>query len=296
MASTVGIKAHIRRASSRNAPASMSCTGRSPSCEPAIDTALRSTSSSPPPPPLPSATATAVAGSTSASAAGSSRRRRGRGPERPGLFPVGQAPLEHEEPHVLEAAARGQLRGRVLAVVVEAFLATDVADARLRHDEALEPSGHLGGRLAHGPQLGEGDEVADRHHADELAVLHDRQVAVVVVGQAAPRRARLLLGAEHIRVGGHPRPDPVDGRPAGHRPQYVALGQDADHLARRVALDHHDGPDLRPAHGVGCLADRDLPVARDGRGRHEVTDERGHGASWRCPPAILVLPSHHCKD
>ena len=61
----------------------------------------------------------------------------------------GEVALEQQEPHVLEPALVGQLHGVVLAVVVEALLAADVADGCLGHDHALEPGRRLDRRRVH---------------------------------------------------------------------------------------------------------------------------------------------------
>ena len=71
----------------------------------------------------------------------------------------------------------------------------------------------------------------------------------MVVGQALPGGAGLLVGAEDVGSGRHPQSDRLGCRPGTgrRRSQEVSLGEDAGDLA---ALDHHDRPDpgaLHPA-------------------------------------------------
>ena len=51
---------------------------------------------------------------------------------------VGERALEHEVPDVLQRALLGELDAPVLAVVVEALVAADVADRGLGDDHALQ--------------------------------------------------------------------------------------------------------------------------------------------------------------
>ena len=55
-----------------------------------------------------------------------------------------QRSIDHQLPHVLERAARGQVDRRVLPVVVEAFSSTNVADLGVGNHDALQPAGDLG--------------------------------------------------------------------------------------------------------------------------------------------------------
>jgi len=93
--------------------------------------------------------------------------------------------LVEEVPDVLHGALLGQLRGVVLAVVVEALLATDVAHRRLGDDHALEAPARLGEArvfdLQDGGQL---EQVAHRHDAHQTAVVDHREVAVPMGAEA----------------------------------------------------------------------------------------------------------------
>jgi hypothetical protein len=105
--------------------------------------------------------------------------------------------------------------------------------------------------------LGHGQQVPDRDHADEVATVDHRQVPVVVVGQAGPCRTDLVVEPEHVGVGGHPSPDRLHHRvdPAGRRPQQVTLGEDADHGA---VVGHHDRSDPAAVHQSGGLGERGI--------------------------------------
>ena len=153
-------------------------------------------------------------------------------------------------PDVLERALLGQLDRRVLPVVEEALLAAHVADRRLGHHHALEPGRHVPARLAGGPDAGHRHEVAQRHDADAAVAFDDRQVAVVVRGQAGPGRVGPLVGPEHVGAGGHPEADllAVGVALAGRGPEEVALGEDADDLA---VVGHHDRAGVGLLHGPG---------------------------------------------
>ena len=183
-----------------------------------------------------------------------------------------QLALEQQVPDVLERPLLGQLDGRVLAVVVEALLAADVADRRLRDHDAFEALGRLEvPGVGDGLDLRDAHEVAHRHDADELAVAHDGDVPVPVLGEALPRVDDLDLGCDRVGVFGHPLRDlrrrPVGtGRTEAHE---VALGEDAD---RAAAVDHDDGPDLLLSHAAGCHRDRLRRRRRDRRRAHDVGD------------------------
>ncbi len=182
---------------------------------------------------------------------------------------VGQLAPEEEMPDVLERALLGQVDGRVLPVVEEALLAAHVADGRLRHHHALQAGRHVPTGLGGGPDAGHAHEVAQRDHADAALILHHRQVAVVVRGQAGPRRVDSLLGPQHIGSGGHPEPHLLTaGVPvAGRRPQQVALGEDAHHLA---VVGHDDRSGVGLLHHVGRRGQAVVGRAGHRRGGHEV--------------------------
>ena len=112
--------------------------------------------------------------------------------------------------------------GRVLAVVVEALLPADVAHRGLGHHHPLETPGHVGAGLVGRTDLGHGQQVADRDHADQVPAVDDREVPVVVMGQAGPGRAHLLVGPSDVGVGGHPPADRLGRRVGAARPRPAA--------------------------------------------------------------------------
>ena len=163
---------------------------------------------------------------------------------------VGQVALVEQVPDVLQRALLGQLHGVVLAVVVEALLAPDVAHRGLGHDHALEAR-----RASMAPGCSTGriwrqlEHVPHRHDADELAVLDDREVAVAVLGQAVEGLVDVHVGADRSGSGvihsdtlAVPR-----STPAAADPHQVALGEDADRPARR----RRRPPSRRPARSSG---------------------------------------------
>jgi hypothetical protein len=62
-----------------------------------------------------------------------------------------QRTVDHQSPHVFDGEAGGELGGRVLAVMVEALLAADVAEDRLGDHHAVESPGSEHGSVGHGP-------------------------------------------------------------------------------------------------------------------------------------------------
>ena len=192
---------------------------------------------------------------------------------------VGQLAPEEEVPDVLERALLGQLDRGVLAVVEEALLAAHVADGRLGHHHALEPGRHVAARLAGGPDPGHGHEVAQRHDADAAAPLDHRQMAVVVRGQARPRRVGPLVGTEHVGPGGHPQTYPLAFGAAlpGRRPQEVALGEDAHHLA---VVGHDDRAGVGLLHRPGGHRQAVVGGARHRGGGHEITHDGFHASHY----------------
>ena len=182
-------------------------------------------------------------------------------------------------PDVLEGAFLGQLDRRILPVMEEPLLASHVADRRLGHHHALEPSRDVPAGLARGTDAGDAHEIAQRHDTDAAAALDHRQVAVVMRGQAGPGRIGPLVGAEHVRAGGHPEahPLPVRVAPPGRGPQQIALGEDADDLA---LVGHHDRARVRLLHGPGRLGQGVVGGARHrGRG-HEITHDGFHASHY----------------
>ncbi len=194
---------------------------------------------------------------------------------------VGQFAAEEEVPDVLERARLGQLDGGVLPVVEEALLAADVADGRLGHDDTLEPGRDVPARLGGGPDAGDPHEVAQRHDADAAVALDHREVAVVVGGEAAPRRVHPLVGTEDVGPRGHPQPYPLVAGVAGSggRPQQVPLGEDADHLA---VVGDDDGAGGGALHHPGRLRQGVVGAARHGGGGHEVAHDGFHASTM--PP------------
>ena len=162
----------------------------------------------------------------------------------------GQLALEHQVPDVLQRPLLGQVRGRVLAVVVEALLAPDVAHRRLGHDH---PGQALGG--LHVPRVGDRldgrdlQQVPQRDDADDAVVaVDDGDVAVAVLGQPLEGLADGHVGADGCRVGGHPLGHlGGPGRVARRREaDQVPLGEDADGAPH--AVDHHDRTHGRLVH------------------------------------------------
>ena len=126
----------------------------------------------------------AIAGSTVGHGGGELAQRSDLVEERVALGGRRQVALEEQVPHVLEPPLVGQLDGVVLAVVVEALEAPDVADLGLGHDHALEPGRRLDGRgVHHRLDRGDAQQVAHRHDADEAVVVDDGDVAVAVRGE-----------------------------------------------------------------------------------------------------------------
>ena len=77
--------------------------------------------------------------------------------------------LEHELPDVFDRPRLREVDGAVLAVVVEAFEAADVAHGRVGDDDAFETLRHLVRLRVGGLDHRDAHEVAHRHDADELA-------------------------------------------------------------------------------------------------------------------------------
>ena len=200
---------------------------------------------------------------------------------------VGQLAAEEEVPDVLERAGLGQVDGGVLPVVEEAFLASDVADGRLGHDDTLEPGRDVPARLGGGPDAGDPHQVAQRHDAHAAVALDHRQVAVVVRGEAAPGGVRPFVGTEDVGPRRHPQPHPLVAGVAGSggRPQQVPLGQDPDHLA---LVGHDDRAGVGLLHHPGRRRQGVVGAARHGGRGHQVAHDGFHTST---------MPSHRadCK-
>jgi hypothetical protein len=175
-------------------------------------------------------------------------------------------------PHVLEPPLVGQLDGVVLAVVVEALEAPDVADLGVGHDHALEPGRRLDGRRVH-DRLDRCDaqEVAHRDDADQAVALDHRDVAVAVRRQRVVGGLHADVGSDAVGHAGHPLGDlRAAGIDAGGAPTHeVALGEDAD---GSVAVDDHDGADAAVAHPGGGLGHGLVGEGGDHRGAHQLAD------------------------
>ena len=189
---------------------------------------------------------------------------------------VRELAAEEEVPDIFERALLGQLDRRVLPVVEEAFLAAHVADRRLGHHHALEPGRDLPAGLAGGPDAGHRHEVAQRHDAHAAVALHDRQVAVVVRGQAGPGRVGPLVGAEDIGAGGHPEAD-VLAVGVGLRRRRPAAGR-ARSGCRRPCRRRSPRPSpCRPPASLGPRAARVSSAgARHCGGGHEIAHNGFH--------------------
>ena len=151
----------------------------------------------------------------------------------------------------------------------------------------FEPGGHVAARLAGGPDARHAHQVAQGHHADADVALHHGQVAVVVRGEARPRRVDPLVGPEHVGPRRHPERHLLAAWIAGpHRgAQQVSFGEDAHDLA---VVGHDDRAGVRMLHHTGRLGQGDVRRAGDGRRRHEVSHDGVHEATM--PPA-----SRDCK-
>ncbi len=147
---------------------------------------------------------------------------------------AGKVALVEEVPDVLQRHLLGQLDGVVLAVVVEALLAPDVADFGLGHDHAFEPAaGFDRPGMLHPQDLGQAQHVPDGHQADQLALVDDGEVAVAVGGEVVERRQDRVAGRDRAGVRRHPvghrrRSEVGTGR---RRSDQVALGEDSHRLA-----------------------------------------------------------------
>ena len=108
------------------------------------------------------------------------------------------------------------------------------------------------------------------------AVVDHGEVPVVVVGQPRPGLDDLVVGPEHVGVGGHPPPDRIGQRigPGGRGPQQVPLGEDP---GDGRAVGHHHRSDLPAVHQGGGLGQRRVDVAGDRGGRHQLLYGGGHG-------------------
>ena len=163
--------------------------------------------------------------------------------------------------------------------MVEALLTADVADGGLGHHHALEPGRHVAAGLAGRANAGHSHQVTQRDHTDAAAVVDDRQVPVVVRGQAGPGRVDALVGPEDIGAVGHPEPDrlTVGIAEAGRRPQQVPFGQDADDL---VLVGHHDRARLGLLHPGGS-------------GRQRVVRRAGHGGEVMRSRTMVSMSLHY---
>jgi hypothetical protein len=201
----------------------------------------------------------------------------------------GQLAVDQQVPHVLERAALGQLRRRVLAVVVEALGPPHVAEGGLGHDHALQTRGRRHGQLVGRPQVGERHQVPQRDNSLQLVANHHGDVAVAVVGELLPGLVDGGVGVDALDLGHHPVGDRRGGGVGGggRGPQQVALGDDPD---GPVALHDHQRADAVGPHPLGGLVQGLTGQGGDDRLGHDGGDGAGgHGA--------IGLPGRtHCQD
>ncbi len=204
-----------------------------------------------------------------------------------------QLAAEQEVPDVFERALPGQVDSRVLPVVEEALLTADVADRRLGHDHAFQSGRHVATGLGGRTDAGHAEEVTQRDHPDQAGAavalaFDDRQVPVVMGGQARPGGVDLLVRAEDVRVGGHPEADAlrVGAARGGGGPQQVTLGQDPGHLP---VVGDHDGSGIGFLHDAGSHGEGVGARAGHGGRGHQGADVgvRGHGSTM--PPHAGVV-------
>ena len=93
--------------------------------------------------------------------------------------------------------------------------------------------------MDHRLDLGDVHQVAQRHDADELAVVDHRDVAVAVLGELVERLLHRQVGRRAVDRLRHPLADLGVGRrrAGGVEAHEVALGEDAD---RSLAVDDDD--------------------------------------------------------
>jgi hypothetical protein len=201
-------------------------------------------------------------------------QRRHLGSERAPLGERRQPALEHEEPHVLERPALGELDRVVLAVVVEALEPADVADGGLGDHDPFEAPGDLVGEVVGRLDLCHPHDVAHRDDANEAVAVDDGNVAVAVLGEAGEGGRRVDVGCDAVGVGGHPFADGVGGRSrAGGDPaNEVAFGEDPD---RTFAVDDDDGTNSLLTHASGDGGDGLRGTGGDHRGAHDLGNEHG---------------------
>ena len=162
----------------------------------------------------------------------------------------GQCAVDHELHHVAEGSLRGELDGRVLAVVVEALGAADVADLGVGDHHALEAAGHLGRA-----EVGDAHQVAQRHDAHQFAVVHHRHVPVAALAHGAQRCRGVERRVDHVGRCGHRVRHVAEVGAAGRRPaEHVALGDHAAHGA--CVVDHHHRADAAVVHALDHAGER----------------------------------------
>ena len=237
--STVGVTAQSSRASRRRSSASRSMVGRMPRLAATSESVVRR--------PSIGLLERAIAGSTGTTLAGSARKGATSAAKTSrSAWLAGRAPSIKQAPDVLERSTLGQLDRRVLAVVVEALVAADVAHLGVGHDHALQPSGHL-----RRTDLGHPHEVAERHDADQLAAPDHRHVAVAALPHPSEGDARVEVELDGVDRVGHDVADREVAEVLGRGdPDDVALGHDADG-AGAVAR-----PRPSPPAGRACAAPR----------------------------------------
>ena len=161
----------------------------------------------------------------------------------------------------------------VLAVVVEAFEAADVADGRLGDDDAFETLRHLVGLGLGGLDHRDAHEVAHRHDADEPRVFDDRDVAVAVLRQGRERRRALRRRGRPCTGSAVIHSDTLARRRVGTGrgdADHVAFGEDADRPL--VGVDDDDRTDVALAHAGRGVGERLGGPGGHDRMAHDVAD------------------------
>ena len=235
----------------------------------------------------------AISGSAAATGAGIARSGATRSANAARSASDGSDPFEHEVPDVLERPRLREVDGAVLAVVVEALEAADVADVGLGDHDAFEPARDLVREVLGRLDLRDAHEVAHRDDADELVRLDHRDVAVPVLGEARERGDDVDVRPDRVRRGGHPLAHHRGAGVATRRGEAheVAFGQDADGAE---LVDRDDRAHAVLAHGGGRLGHLVVGAHGDDGPTHDVGDRarlvrRGFGHRPRSlPPGASV--------
>ncbi len=204
-----------------------------------------------------------------------------------------QHAVEHQLPHLLQRALLGEPRRRTAAVVVEALLATHVADPRLGDDHALQSTWGLDGPVhqhRHAPSVRPLAAIINVDY-DQCDVINvdgragrrspgDQGAVAVRVRQPRPRRTTHLgRRAQHVRGGGD-QPTGQSRPPAAQQPGVVDPPADRDRAdPHRLAPRQLPRPRRRRTGGQPHVrAGRRAAVARSvgRRARAVGVDAGGH--------------------